>query len=579
MKRMPAVVALLALLLFSRPVAAQLEFTVNSEGDQLDADTSDGVCRTAAGECTLRAAVMQANTISGAGVVIVLPAGDYALTRPVIGGDGPAEGDLNLLAPAAGEPLIQLLGAGADVTHIDANQIDRVFSVAAGRRAVLSGVTITGGYAVEGGGVYNLGSLTISYSVVSGNEATLYDGGAIHNYGALLLADSRVEGNVAAGGGGGVANLGTLALDASAIVSNTASRGGGIFNDGGLTVGEGELSHNVAGEGQGGGLFNFGVVTMTQTTVRGNTSWLEGGGIYNQEIGEIAMTNGQIDANASAQGGGGGLYNVGRAHLDHTAITANTAGQTGGGIYNHAVGQLTAVDSPIAANTAGYVGGGVYNAGIITLERSAVYDNTGSHGGGLLNSGTLVVINSTISGNRALISGGGLYNQFNATVYSATIAHNQADADHSGIGGGGGVENEPGASFEMGNTLLTGNIVGEATGDECRGTLAVFGRNLIGADAAAVGCVVDNAFGEWDYAGPDAIGPLGDHGGPTPTHALLPGSPAIDWADPVNGCFDPAGEPLPTDQRGQARVVGRRCDVGAYEYRPGWYLPVIGRES
>lgn len=578
MKRKPAVLlVLLALLLpFVRPVSAQLNFTVNSELDQIDADTADGLCRTSAGTCTLRAAVMQANTVSGAGAVITLPAGEYALTRPAIGGNGPEEGDLNLLPPAAGQPLITILGAGADITRIDANQIDRVFSIAAGRLAILSGVTITGGYAVEAGGVYNLGSLTISYATLSGNAATLYDGGGVLNYGAMLVVDSRIAENAAQGGGGGIINLGTLEIDTSAIASNTASRGGGIFNDGALTMRDSEVSDNDAGDQQGGGLFNLGAAELTGSTIRDNRSTQEGGGIYNHEVGEIVFAGSAIEANAT-EAVGGGLYNAGLAELDHVVVSDNTSWLEGGGIFNHEIGDLHAVDSAIAANTAGYVGGGVYNDGLAHLERSAVYDNAGNHGGGILNSGSLIVVNSTISGNQALISGGGIYNQLVATFYSSTIAANQADADNSGIGGGGGVENEGGASFELGNTLIAGNVVGEGAGDECRGTLAVFGRNLIGVDAAAVGCAVDNAFGEWDYAGPDAIGPLGSNGGPTPTHALLPGSPALDAGDPLNGCFDPDGNPLPTDQRGWARVVGPRCDIGAVEYRPGWYLPVIGR--
>ncbi len=566
----------LALVLTTQPAHAQLTFTVDSHLDQIDADTADGLCLTSAGSCTLRAAVMQANTSGGAGAVIVLPAGDYHLTRPASGGNGPDVGDLNLPAPAAGQPVITILGAGAADTVIDAGRIDRVFSVAAGRSAVLAAVTISGGAAVEGGGVYNLGSLTIRNATVSGNAATLYDGGGILNYGALLLADSRVAGNSAEGGGGGISNLGTLTIADSAIGGNSASRGGGIFNDGPMTLRDSQLSENTAEQQPGGGLFNRGAAELTGAFIRANTAPQAGGGIYNHEVGELRIAAGLIEANTT-DGDGGGLYNVGLAELDHVTVEANAAGLAGGGIHNHALGHLTAADSGIAANTAETVGGGAYNDGLVTIERSALYDNSGQHGGGILNSGALVVVNSTISGNRALISGGGLYNQHIVTLYSSTIAANRADADISGIGSGGGVDNEVGASLELGNTLIVGNMTGPDVGDECRGTLAVFGRNLIGIDAAAVHCAIDNAFGEWAFAGPDAISPLGDNGGPTPSHALPPGSQAIDGADAINGCFGPSGTPLPTDQRGLARLVGARCDVGAYEYRPPLYLPVILR--
>ena len=388
----------LAFVLTTPPAHAQMTFTVDSQLDQIDADTADGQCRTSAGTCTLRAAVMQANTSSGAGAVIVLPVGEYHLTRPATGGNGPDVGDLNLLAPTAGQPIITILGAGAADTVIDANQIDRVFSVAAGRSAVLSGVTISGGYAVEAGGVYNLGSLTISNATVSGNAATLYDGGGILNYGALLLADSRVAANTAAGGGGG------------------------IFNDDTLTLRDSQLSENTAEQQPGGGLFNFGVAELTGAIIQANTSPQAGGGIYNHEVGELQIAASLIEANTTG-GDGGGLYNVGLATMAHTTVRANTAGLAGGGLYNHELGDLTAADSGIATNTAETVGGGLSTDGLATIKRSAIYDNSGQHGGGILNSGALVVINSTISGNRALISGGGLYNQHIATLYSLSLIH------------------------------------------------------------------------------------------------------------------------------------------------------------
>src|SRR5262245_47272636 len=84
------------------PAAAAVVFSVDSILDEVDDDTADGVCHTAAGTCTLRAAVMQANTITGIGATIVLPAGVYTLTRPASGADLDDNGDLNLLAPVSG---------------------------------------------------------------------------------------------------------------------------------------------------------------------------------------------------------------------------------------------------------------------------------------------------------------------------------------------------------------------------------------------------------------------------------------------------------------------------------------------
>jgi hypothetical protein len=61
------------------------------------------------------------------------------------------------------------------------------------------------------------------------------------------------------------------------------------------------------------------------------------------------------------------------------------------------------------------------------------------------------------------------------------------------------------------------------------------------------------------------------------TYGLLRGSQAIDSTIDSLGCVDQTGALLTTDQRGAARVVGVRCDVGAFEYRPPLYLPLIRR--
>ena len=105
-----------------------------------------GTCHTAANTCTLRAAIMQANRASGAGATIMLPAGTYKLTIPAAGTDGETSGELNLTTPSNSSIPIGIVRAGAAVTIIDANQIDRVLYVDANRIATLSGATITNGY-------------------------------------------------------------------------------------------------------------------------------------------------------------------------------------------------------------------------------------------------------------------------------------------------------------------------------------------------------------------------------------------------------------------------------------------------
>ncbi|MEJ8672812.1 CSLREA domain-containing protein [Streptomyces sp. MS1.AVA.1] len=164
--------------------AGPTEFTVDTTSDAVDADPSDGRCRTASGTCSLRAAVMAANARPGS--TITLPPGRYRLTIPpdprLIIGDhpDPTTGDLNVDAPTT------IQGTGARSTVIDADRLDRVFRLRADTH--MSDVTITGGRAVQrelpftdtgGGGIANGRHLTLRRVAVTGNSAGY--GGGIFN--------------------------------------------------------------------------------------------------------------------------------------------------------------------------------------------------------------------------------------------------------------------------------------------------------------------------------------------------------------------------------------------------------------
>ena len=134
---------------------------------------------------------------------------------------------------------------------------------------------------------------------------------------------------------------------------------------------------------------------------------------------------------------------------------------------------------------------------------------------------------------------------------------------------GGGVFNldaSP-AIFNLRNSLVAGNIVsGAPVYDDCTGTLHSYGRNLFWN---LPGCTVAVERGGWGYLfNLTTLGPLQSNGGPTKTVALLPGSRAIDFDDPVGGCVDYNSATLTTDQRDSPRVVGTYRDVGAFEYSP-----------
>ncbi|MEO8672377.1 MAG: hypothetical protein ABI411_13760, partial [Tahibacter sp.] len=96
---------------------ADLSYNVNTTDDLVDDNTDDGVCHAGNGSCSLRAAIMQANHLVGAGITtITVPAGVFQLTRPISGPDGEDNGDLNLTVPNSASQYIAIVGAGVQKT-------------------------------------------------------------------------------------------------------------------------------------------------------------------------------------------------------------------------------------------------------------------------------------------------------------------------------------------------------------------------------------------------------------------------------------------------------------------------------
>ena len=187
----PALLAVLVLLassgarLAAAVVAAGSTYVVNSTLDQPDADLADGICLTASGACTLRAAIMQANFVTGVDTITV-PSGVFLLTRPGVD-DGAVIGDLDIVDD------LTIQGAGSGGTIVDGNGTatgDRVFQVlSTAKETRLSGLTIRNGRQISttfasGGGMY-------------------WDGGGGH----FTLSDVIFEGNAAHYGGGLYAGL------------------------------------------------------------------------------------------------------------------------------------------------------------------------------------------------------------------------------------------------------------------------------------------------------------------------------------------------------------------------------------
>jgi hypothetical protein len=192
-------------------------------------------------------------------------------------------------------------------------------------------------------------------------------------------------------------------------------------------------------------------------------------------------------------------------------------------------------------------GGGLYAAGAVLLVNCTVAANTALGGQG----------RSSPSGNG---EGGGLYNAAGgfSTLIHTTIASNSASAGANGSPVGasrGGAIASAGGSVQLRNTILALSL----SGSNCFGAGFVDEGHNLSSDAS---CNF-TAPGSLNNADP-RLGPLADYGGPTPTMALLAGSPAFDAADPA---FCPA-----TDQRGTARPFGAGCDIGAFESAPPYTI-------
>src|SRR5262249_55507497 len=363
------------------------------------------------------------------------------------------------------------------------------------------------------------------------------------------------------GGKGITVTVGGVTLRNGFVPSNDNNQGGGgVRNRGVLTVTDAVVTANAAGTlggaGTGGGICPLaGTMTLMRSHVDGNQSTFIAGGIFvGSGIGlgsapaTLVVNDSTVSGNQASAAGGGiytGASNVAGKPLITVArstIAGNVAMAEDGGGIRMGRGTLTISDSTISGNSAANLGGGV-----VFLDAGLGH----------------IFTNVTISGNQAA-RGGGLdfFVIGNATplpfLDNCTIADNVAH----GIGNstpafGGGVE----ANLSIANSIIARNVSDLDQGADCAGTLTSGGYNLIQDTQDCT--IMGDMTGDITGADPD-LGPLADNGGPTETHALLSGSPAIDAGSPAPvGSGNEACEAA--DQRGVARPVGPHCDIGAFE--------------
>ena len=529
--RHPIWLALAVCALVAAPAAANV-YIVDDTGDEPDAVPGDEICADAFGNCTLRAAFMEAEeSVVGDLDEIHLPAGLYRLTRPHTPRPFPssADGDLR-----TGNGPLALLGAGADGTVIEQTVEDRVINVDRGD-TLIQGVTIRGGRALSavpednfggsiprnrGGGIYVRSSLTLRSVVVTENEAATYGGGVMGaSFASLVLENVEISDNTAGDTGGGLST------------TNEEPRSGSGAE-----------------------------VDMVFGTVSGNRAPKCGGmsrgvrqGFEGSDVGApVRIRRSRITANSS-------LGESGAFPDDGGGICVYSAGTS---VFAF-VGDFELQDSLVQGNVGG-LGGGLFHLGSnpMSVLRSTLADNNAGSGAGLAILGRGLVWNSTVSGNRASWRGGGIEHRSTGTgtviddvfepsphqlsLRFSTLADNRASDGATAL-----------HNTELEDSVSAlGTIFSNSGGrPECNKALDSIGSNI--EDDSTPSCL--GVPGPGDLVGVDPqLMSLGDNGGATPTHALRSSSPARDAYVLGAGCPG-------TDQRLALRPAGTACDIGAYE--------------
>ncbi len=530
------------------PVFA-VTFVVNTTNDTADVTPGNSVCADASANCSLRAAISEANALAGDDI-ITLPAGTYTQSLVAAVEDNNAGGDWDI------RQNLTINGAAAATTIIQAAATERVLHDVAGSGIpflTLNNVTVRHGNQVgaastdRGGGIASIGVLTVNNSVITLNSAS--GGGGINAEGQVNLTGVTVSGN-------------------SCVSSGTSCFGGGLRKNSGFsdiaTITNSQFLNNTSTAsgtdatafGAGASFTNAFTATISGTTFSGNqgtgtgAGGSQGGGIYFQTgSGSTTITNSSFTGNS----GGGGT------NVKGTAMAGSSTGAAG--IFS---GNWTGLT--IEGNTGGSALA-FENQGTgtnVTLKNSTISGNTGAADGGGVLINTLVSViattvnftNTTISGNTASNSGGGVYVKHtagNSTVVNfnyCTIANNTG-----GSTGGGGI-------FQASGTVnLKNSIVADNTGTigpDISGTVNSQDYNHIEdlTGATITGTTTNNATGAPN------LGPLQVNGSGPKTQLPNIGSPVIDKIP--NGTND-CGTTVTTDERGVTRPQSGLCDKGAAE--------------
>ncbi|MBP6214389.1 MAG: VCBS repeat-containing protein [Pyrinomonadaceae bacterium] len=576
---------------------AVLDANAAATADTIVFDASFGVPRTIVLATTIQispAASVDTLTITGPGANLL------TITKPTAAGSRAL--------------FVGLNGTPADTTTITGINFSDHVGGAIDNRSILniSNCTFTNIVStVSGTAISNhvVGTLTVTDSAFTGNGVPAGGGGGtISNDGIATVTNTTFSSNTM-GLGGGISNGGTVTVTGCTFTNNTVTSGsatglgGGAIYSSSSVVGTAATITNstfignaeTGGSGGGGAVRNrSGTMTIAGSTFTGNTSIsaggaIQGGGVTNISGSTFTLNSALGPNSATGQGNGGAISNTGGAQttISDSVISGNSAANSGGGIYYqpNAGGALMNVSNTTIANNVANSnsdgvgsGGGVYitGVGVVTVTGSTIsgniatlgspLPNSSGQGGGFYVEGALTLDNSTVSGNFAQSNYGGIVDTNpggtadQVHISNSTIVNNRA----AGTCGGFGIDSVSDTGQQsLRNTIIANNTAAANPDIRTASPLNSLGYNLIKNTAGATigGSTTGNILG----ADPNLDTVLRFNGGPTRTHALKPGSPAIDTGDPaITSGTDQRGIVRPQDGDGTG---GARADIGAYERR------------
>ncbi len=314
----------------------------------------------------------------------------------------------------------------------------RALAISPGVNPTVEYLTLLGGLATEGGGLWSAGDEPVLRHLQVIYNLAGRGGGVYLESSGGRLEDSRIEINWAVYGGGLYLSDSDVTLSRNSVAANTAyCDGGGLY----LNYSDATLNDNIVTgsttKGDGSGLYlSYSDAMLNNNAVAGNTTEGDGGGLY-LNYSNATLNSNTITANGAHKrtSDGGGLYlNYSDATLSDNTVSENTAGGGGGGLYlDHSTFILS--DNTVSENTAGDGGGLYLGDSDATLSGNTVTTNTaeGVGGGLLLFDSDAILIGNTVSSNTSYVSGGLGLSYSDATLIGNIVTSNDADA-FGGIG-------------------------------------------------------------------------------------------------------------------------------------------------